>query len=90
MIKYRGLLYSAQDIVKKDPGRAKLKSLATAVANFTKPGAQNKGDLCRSIFTNSWNFAYHIAKSGIVNFLQILLNGTKTRTVATLVERAMS
>ena len=60
---YRGLLYSAQDILKKDPGRAKLKSLATAVANFTKPGAQNKGDLCRSIFTNSWNFAYHLAKS---------------------------
>ena len=46
MIEYRGLLYSAQDILKKDPGRAKLKSLATAVANFTKPGAQNKGDLC--------------------------------------------
>ena len=43
---YRGLLYSAPDIVKKDPGRAKQKSLATAVTNFTKPGAQNKGDLC--------------------------------------------
>ena len=45
-ILYRGLLYSAQNIVKKDPGRAKQKSLATAGANFTKPGAQNKGDLC--------------------------------------------
>ena len=44
ILMYRGLLYSAQDIVKKDPGRAKLKSLATAVANFTKPGAKNKGD----------------------------------------------
>ena len=39
--KYRGLLYSAQNIAKKDPGRAKQKSLATAGANFTKPGAQN-------------------------------------------------
>ena len=43
---YRGLLYSAQNIVKKDPGRARQKSLATAQTNFTKPGAQNKGDLC--------------------------------------------
>ena len=46
MIEYRGLIYSVQDILKKDPGRAQLKSLATAVANFTKPGAQNKGDPC--------------------------------------------
>ena len=38
---YRGLLYSAQNLVKKDPGRAKQKSLATAGTNFTKPGAQN-------------------------------------------------
>ena len=37
---YRGLLYSEQKIV-----RAKQKSVATAVTNFTKPGAQNKGDL---------------------------------------------
>ena len=43
---YRGLLYSAQNIVKKDPGRARQNSLATAQTNFTKPGAQNKGDLC--------------------------------------------
>ena len=43
---YRGLLYSAQNIVKKDPGRARQNSLATAGTNFTKPGAQNKGDLC--------------------------------------------
>ena len=41
-----GLLYFVQSIVKKDPGRAKQNSLATAVTNFTKPGAQNKGDLC--------------------------------------------
>ena len=46
--KYRGLLYSAQNIVKKDLGRAKQKSLATAVTNFTKPRAQNKGDLCNA------------------------------------------
>ena len=43
---YRGLLYSAQNIVKKDPGRAMQNSLVTAQTNFTKPGAQNKGDLC--------------------------------------------
>ena len=42
----RGLLYSTQNIVKKDPGRARQNSLATARANFTKPGAHNKGDLC--------------------------------------------
>ena len=36
------------NIVKKDPGRAKQNSLATAGTNFTKPGAQNKGDLCMS------------------------------------------
>ena len=41
---YRGLLYSAQ--VKKDPGRARQNSPATAGTNFTKPGAHNKGDLC--------------------------------------------
>ena len=29
------------NIVKKDPGRAKQNSLATAVTNFTKPGAHN-------------------------------------------------
>ena len=34
------------NIVKKDPGRARRNSLATARTNFTKPGAQNKGDLC--------------------------------------------
>ena len=35
-------------------------------------------DLCRSIFTNSWNFAYHIAKSGIVNFLQWTQNQNRS------------
>ena len=34
------------NIVKKDPGRARQNSLATAGTNFTKSGAQNKGDLC--------------------------------------------
>ena len=34
------------NIVKKDPGRARQSSLVTAGTNFTKPGAQNKGDLC--------------------------------------------
>ena len=43
----RGLLYSVQNTFKKDPGRARQSSLATAGTNFTKPGAQNKGDLCR-------------------------------------------
>ena len=33
-------------IAKKDPGRTRQSSLATAGTNFTKPGAQNKGDLC--------------------------------------------
>ena len=37
------------NIVKKDPGRARQNSLATAGTNFTKPGAQNKGDLCTVI-----------------------------------------
>ena len=36
------------NIVKKDPGRARQNSLATAGTNFTKPGAQNKGDICSS------------------------------------------
>ena len=45
---YRGLLYSAHDIVKKDPGRAEQHTLATAVTNFTKPEAQNKVDPCRN------------------------------------------
>ena len=44
---YRDLLYSAQNIVKKDPGRNRLNSPATAGTNFTKPEAQNKGDHCR-------------------------------------------
>ena len=43
---YRGPLHSAQNIVKKDPGRARHNSLVTAGTNFTKPGAQNKIDLC--------------------------------------------
>ena len=34
-------------IVKKGPGRARQNSRAAAGTNFTKPGAQNKGDLCR-------------------------------------------
>ena len=34
------------NIVKKDPGRARQNSLATAGINFTKPGAQNKVDPC--------------------------------------------
>ena len=33
-------------MVMKDPGRARQNSVATAVTNFTKPEAQNKGDLC--------------------------------------------
>ena len=43
---YRGRLYFAQSLVKKDPRRTRQNSLATAGTNFTKPGAQNKGDLC--------------------------------------------
>ena len=45
---FRGLLYSAQNIVKKDLGRAREISLATAGTNFTKPGAHNKVDVCSS------------------------------------------
>ena len=37
------------NIVKKDPGRARQNSLVTAGTNFTKPGAQNKGDRCSII-----------------------------------------
>ena len=36
-------------IFKKDPGRARQNSLATAGTNFTKPGVHNKGDLCMSL-----------------------------------------
>ena len=39
---YRGLLYSAQNIVKKDSGRVRQNSVNTAGTNFTKPGAQHK------------------------------------------------
>ena len=35
------------NLVKRDPGRARQKSLATAGTNFTKPGAHTKVDLCR-------------------------------------------
>ena len=42
---YRGLFYSAQNIVKKEPGRARQNCLATAITNLTKPGAHNKVDL---------------------------------------------
>ena len=37
------------NIVKKDLGRARQNNLATAGTNFTKPGAQNIGDLCSCI-----------------------------------------
>ena len=37
------------NIVKKDPGRARQSSVAAAGANFTKPGAHNKGDLCTGL-----------------------------------------
>ena len=37
-----------QNIVKKDPGRARQNSLATEGTNFTKPGARNKVDLSTS------------------------------------------
>ena len=49
---YRGLLYSAQNTVKKDPGRARQNNVATAGTHFTKPGAYNKGDLCIVHFLN--------------------------------------
>ena len=48
---YRGLLYSARNIVKKDPGRGRQNSLGTTGTNFTKPGAHNKGDLCSDSIT---------------------------------------
>ena len=34
------------NIVDKDPGRARQKSLATPETNFNKIGAQKKGELC--------------------------------------------
>ena len=45
-ITYRGQLYSAQSIVKKDPGRTRKNSLAIAGTNFTKPGAHDNVALC--------------------------------------------
>ena len=41
------------NIAKKDPGRARRNSLATAGTNFTKPGAHNKGDLCMFVMSDS-------------------------------------
>ena len=43
-------------LCKKDPGRARQNSLATAGTNFTKPGVQNKGDLCRRATTFGCGF----------------------------------
>ena len=37
------------NIVKRDPGRARQNGLAAAGANFIKPGAHNKGDLCTGL-----------------------------------------
>ena len=56
---YSGLLYSAQNIVKKDPGRAMQNSLATAQTNFTQPGAQIKGDLCTLYRSTEIRTAFH-------------------------------
>ena len=39
------------NIVKKDLGKARQNSLATAEINFTKPGAHNKGDLCIYVYS---------------------------------------
>ena len=36
----------SSNLAMQHPGRARQNSLATAGTNFTKPGAQNKGDLC--------------------------------------------
>ena len=42
------------NISKKDPGRARQNSLATAGTNFTKPGAHNRGDH-RTVFSEEKN-----------------------------------
>ena len=47
----------AQYIVKKDPGRARQYSLATAGAKFTEPEAHNKADLCRLLLPS--RLIYH-------------------------------
>ena len=44
----RSTLFCA-NIVKKDPGKARQNSLATAGTNFTKPGAHNKVHLCTMV-----------------------------------------
>ena len=43
---YRARKYGLQNIVKKDPGRAKQKSQGTAGRNFTKPRTSHFFDLC--------------------------------------------
>ena len=43
---YRRSPLFCANIDKRDPGRARQNSLATAGTNFTKPGAQKKVDLC--------------------------------------------
>ena len=51
-LNYRGRLYSAQNIVKKIPGRAMQNSLATAGTNFTKP----------------WRSVHHICSNSELGF----------------------
>ena len=62
------------NIVKKDPGRAKQNSLATAGTKFTKPGAQNKVDLCSPTWAIACQFERFRSQWGL-NSVQFRLIG---------------
>ena len=57
------------NIVKKDPGIARQKSLATARTNFTKPGAHNKGDLCTYVRTHEITFGILLIRRPVCTWL---------------------
>ena len=48
VLKYRGLLYSAQTYLRRTQAGPGRNILATAGTNLTKPGAHNKVDLCNN------------------------------------------
>ena len=81
---YRGLLYSVQSIVKKDPGMTLQDSLATAGTNFTKPGAQNKGDLCKVEIPSTDRDRIQLTREALA-LLEDVLEGGLEEAVAHLV-----
>ena len=54
---YRARKNGLQNIVQKDPGRARLNSQGTAGRNFTKPCSSHFFGLCTEIGKKAWLFA---------------------------------